>query len=243
MVGCPSAPEVRACNIGRQVALVGSGQVALLAVLAAAGLGPVGLVVGTFHLLILLLLVTRGSRRCGVLALGPADLVTAARAALGGGCAALTADGLVIGTPWARPLVAIATIALVLDAIDGRVARSTGTVSAFGGRFDMEVDAFLLLVLSAHATTIVGWWVLAIGAMRYAFAAAGWVLPWLRGELPPRRSAKLVAAAQGVVLVVVAAHLLPPPWPVVLSALALAALVWSFAVSATWLWRRRPTLA
>ncbi|MFC7342919.1 CDP-alcohol phosphatidyltransferase family protein [Saccharopolyspora griseoalba] len=239
MVGCRSAHVAPSWSTGRQLAAVGVGQVALLAVLAGAGLGRVGLVVGALHLVVLLLIVARGARRCGLPVLGPADLVTAIRAALGGGCAALASDGLATGATSARALVAIATIALVLDALDGRIARSTGTVSAFGARFDMEVDAFLLLVLSAHATAIVGWWVLAIGAMRYAFAAAGWLLPWLRGQLPSRRSAKAVAAAQGVVLVVVAATVLPPPWPEVLTALALIALAWSFALSITWLWQHR----
>ena len=67
-------------------------------------------------------------------------------------------------------LVALTVPALVLDAVDGRVARRTGTVTEFGGRFDGEVDAFLILVLSVAAAPTVGWWVLAAGVVRYAFA-------------------------------------------------------------------------
>ena len=79
-------------------------------------------------------------------------------------------------------LVALAAVALVLDAVDGWVARRTGTVSALGARFDMEVDAFLILVLSGvRRRDVRPWWVLAIGAARYAFVAAGWLLPWMRG--------------------------------------------------------------
>ena len=44
----------------------------------------------------------------------------------------------------------------------------------------MEVDAFLLLVLSAYVAQDLGWWVLTIGLLRYAFVAAGWLLPWMR---------------------------------------------------------------
>ncbi len=40
-------------------------------------------------------------------------------------------------------LVALASAALVLDAVDGQVARRTGTATALGARFDGEVDAFL----------------------------------------------------------------------------------------------------
>ena len=49
----------------------------------------------------------------------------------------------------------------------------------------MEVDAFLLLVLSAYVGQDLGWWVLVIGLLRYAFVAAGWALPWMRATLPP----------------------------------------------------------
>ncbi|MCI4065686.1 sulfatase [Micromonospora sp. R77] len=90
------------------------------------------------------------------------------------------------------------------------MARRTGTASAFGARFDMEIDAFLILVLSAHLAPALGGWVLAIGVMRYAFVAASALLPRLRGTLPARCWRKVVAAAQGVALAVAAAGVLPP---------------------------------
>ena len=106
-------------------------------------------------------------------------------------------------------LVALTVPALVLDAVDGRVARRTGTVTEFGGRFDGEVDAFLILVLSVAAAPTVGWWVLAAGVVRYAFGAAGWLLPWLRGPLEFRYWRKVVTAAVGIALTVVVADVLP----------------------------------
>ncbi len=117
------------------------------------------------------------------------------------------------------------------------MARRTGTASAWGARFDMETDAALLLVLSAHVATLLGWWVLAIGLMRYAWVVAGALLPWLTGPLPVRYSAKVVAAAQGIVLIAAAA--LPGPVTAVAVVGALAALTWSFGVSARHLWERR----
>ena len=42
----------------------------------------------------------------------------------------------------------LASVALILDGVDGKVARRTRNASAFGARFDMEVDAFLILVFS-----------------------------------------------------------------------------------------------
>ena len=113
--------------------------------------------------------------------LGPADMVTLARALLVGGVTAVVAEGLLTGWTARGALVALAAVALVLDAVDGKVARRTGTTSPVGARFDMEVDAFLVLVLSVHVAGIVGPWALVIGGMRYAFVVAGWLLPWLRG--------------------------------------------------------------
>ena len=104
----------------------------------------------------------------------------------------------------------ISAVALALDWVDGQVARRTHTESAFGARFDMEVDAFLILVLSVvRRPRRSGAWVLAIGLARYLLLAAEQVLPWLRRPTPPRYWGKVVAALQGIVLTVAAAGVLP----------------------------------
>ena len=107
--------------------------------------------------------------------------MTLARAALVGGITALIVDSFDRPVP-VTLLVSLAAVALVLDAVDGRVARGTGTVSTLGARFDMEVDAFLILVLSVYVAPTVGGWVLIIGLARYLFVAASWLLPWLRAR-------------------------------------------------------------
>lgn len=212
------------------------GQVVLLAVLArTVGLGAAGWLAGLAFGLVLCALLDRGLRGAD---LGPADRVTLLRATLVGGVTALTVDSITRPAPVAV-LVALAAAALSLDWVDGRVARSTGTVSAFGARFDLEVDAFLLLVLGAYVAGPVGGWVLAIGAMRYAYVAAGLTLPWLRGPLPPRHWRKVVAATQGVALVVAAAGVLPPPLVSAALAASLALLVESFGRDVGWQWQRR----
>ena len=139
----------------------------------------------------------RGLARSGSGWLGPADRVTFVRATLVGGVAALTAASFTRTTPVSGAGGRCASVALVLDAVDGWVARRTHSASALGARFDMEVDAFLILVLSVYVARSTGWWVLAIGIARYAFVAAGWLLPWLRGPLPPRYWRKVVAASSG----------------------------------------------
>ena len=165
-----------------------------------------------------------------------ADRVTATRAGLAGVVAALTVHGL-FGDPHVTLLVVISTVALVLDAVDGHVARRTDSVTAFGARFDMEVDAFLIAVLSVHVAPHLGWWVLAIGAMRYGYVAAGRLLPWLRRPVPPRHWAKVVAAIQGIVLTVAASRLLPDAVAQVALAAALMLLVESFGNDVWWQWR------
>ena len=146
----------------------------------------------------------------------------------------LGGDGYPVAT-----LVLLSSVALALDGVDGWVARRTRTVSALGARFDMEVDAFLVLVLSAHVAVLVTPWALVIGLMRYVFMVATWLLPWLSGALPTRYSAKVVAAVQGIVLVVASGQFLAPVAATTLVVAALAALLWSFGKSVMWLWRAR----
>ncbi|MGY1639964.1 CDP-alcohol phosphatidyltransferase family protein [Geodermatophilus sp. SYSU D00703] len=227
----------------QQLARAAVSQVVLLAALSAtAGLGPAGWLTGGAYTAALWVLLSAAARRAGARTLGPADLVTLARAVLTGGVTALVAEGLWDGGVPTAALVLVASVALTLDAVDGRVARRSGTVSALGARFDMEVDSVLVLVLSVSIAGLLGPWVLAIGAMRYAFVAASWAVPWLRAPLPARRSAKAVAALQGIVLALAAADVLPRPVAATLVGGALALLVWSFGRSVVWLRRaaRRP---
>jgi phosphatidylglycerophosphate synthase len=214
-------------------------QVVLLAGLAGTvGLGGAGWLAGVAYGTLTCTALTRGLGRSGAEELGPADRVTLARATLVGGAAALTVDSFERPAP-VEALVSVVIVALVLDAVDGHVARRTGTVTALGARFDMEVDASLILVLSVYVTPPVGGWVLAIGLMRYAFAVATWVVPWMRGSLPPRYWRKVVAATQGVVLVLATAEVLPRPLTAAALAASLALLAESFGRDIGWLWRRR----
>ncbi|TDC47514.1 CDP-alcohol phosphatidyltransferase family protein [Actinomadura sp. KC345] len=224
-------PRAKRLTRGPELAAAVAVQFALLAVLRP---GAAGVAVGVGYALASWAVLTAafGRRR----ALGPADHVTLARVVLTGGVAALVAGHLMgDGHTWA--LVALASVALVLDGVDGRVARRTGTASKLGARFDMEVDALLVLVLSVQVAWSAGAWVLAIGAMRYVFGAAAWAAPWLRGDLRPSIARKAVAVVQGVALTVAAAGVVPHAGALVAAALAL--LVWSFGRDVAWLFARR----
>ena len=214
-------------------------QAALLAALAATvGLGGAGWLVGAACGLTLAAVLARALWRDRSVRLGPASWVTLARATLAVGVAALTAESLGRDIPVA-PLVALAAVALVLDYVDGWIARRTGSESALGARLDGEVDAFLILVLSIAVAPSAGAWVLAIGFARYAFLAAGWVLEWMRDPLPRRDWRKIVAATQGIVLTVAAAGVVPQALTAIALAGALALLAESFGRDVWWLWQRR----
>lgn len=231
--------EASVLTVRRCPAVGSTAQVALLAALGmTVGLSPAGWAVGLVCGVVLNAAVARGLARSGAEGPGPADLVTFTRATLGCGVAALTADSW-LQKPVAPSLVALAVAALLLDAVDGWVARRTGTASAFGGRFDGEVDAFLILVLSLFVAPSVGSWVLAAGVARYVFAMAGWRLPWLREQLPYRYWRKVVAATQGIVLTVAAAAILPHWLTIAALVVALALLGESFGRDVWWLWRHR----
>jgi phosphatidylglycerophosphate synthase len=137
-----------------------------------------------------------------------------------------------IDAPRALNVGILALAAVLLDLVDGWLARRVGPASAFGARFDMEVDAALVLVLGALllANGVAGAWVLAIGAARYAFVAAGRFMPVLAAPLPPSARRRISAA---FVMVVLALALLPfyPSWFATgLAVAALIATLGSFAI-------------
>jgi phosphatidylglycerophosphate synthase len=214
-------------------------QVSLVAALGATvGLSDAGWVLGIACGVITSTMLARSLSRYHSHRLSPADWVTLARATLAVGVAALVADS--FGRP-ARVtmLVTLAAAALALDAVDGWLARRSGTASKLGARFDGEVDAFLILALSVYVARSTGAWVLAIGAARYVFLAAGWLLPWLREPLPPRYWRKVVCATQGIVLTVTAADVLPSALTQAALVVALALLAESFGRDVWWLWTHR----
>jgi hypothetical protein len=104
----------------------------------------------------------------------------------------------------------------------------------------MEADAILMTVLSVHLASLYGWWVVGIGALRYAFVAAAILLPWLAAPLPRRPSRRLVAAITSIVLVVASSRLFPGPVTATLLAICLAGLVGSFGRDIVWLAAHRP---
>lgn len=170
---------------------------------------------------------------------GPADQVTLSRAAIAGGCATLLAGALLSSAPvltW--PMFTLGVTALVLDAVDGLVARATLTSSLAGARFDMETDAAVLLLLSVVISVALVPWAWVIGAMRYVFAAVALVRPVWRSPLPRRPSRRVIAAGQGFALGIALAPVIGKSLASIVLAIAVAPLLYSFGRDAMTLERR-----
>ncbi|NKX44021.1 CDP-alcohol phosphatidyltransferase family protein [Roseicyclus persicicus] len=240
----PAAPHIPAPLPLRHGPVAGLGLAALAAAPAVAALAaalggpspaPVGVALAG-HLAGAALAVAGMRRGYPHPDLGAANLVTLARLAL---TAALLAPLVAPASGWA--VLAVALVALTLDGADGWLARRQGRVSAFGARFDMEVDAALglILALNAWAAGTVGAAVLLLGLPRYVFVAAGAVWPWLLAPLPDRFGRKAACVVQIAALIALQAPVVQGPVAVAILAGGAAVLGWSFGRDVLWLWRTR----
>lgn len=173
-----------------------------------------------------------------VVPLTPADWVTAGRAFLGAVAAVvvvLALIGIVPARSWAVPL--LLAPAFGLDAVDGAVARRTGTVTERGARWDVEVDAAVLLV-ACVAVTPYAPWALAIGLARYLFGVVGRLRRW-HPSLPRSQVRRAIGGLQGVAVVVALTPIVPIWLAQVITGVALALLVFSFGRDIRYQERRR----
>jgi phosphatidylglycerophosphate synthase len=184
-------------------------------------------------------IIARHGESLPIAGFGAANSATLARltiTCLFAGYAAALLMGLVPTAGQSSLMFGLGVAALALDALDGWLARKTGTDSVFGARFDMEVDAALILVLSivAWKTGKAGAWVLMSGAARYLYVGAACILPSLRAPVPASQRRRAIAAIQGTVLVVLMAPAIASPLSDVLAAVALALLLYSFGTDMLW---------
>jgi phosphatidylglycerophosphate synthase len=140
----------------------------------------------------------------------------------------------------AAAAVAASVVATLLDGVDGWLARRNGIESRFGARFDMEIDALLILALSVLAWRHekAGAWVVVSGLLRYVFVAGGAVAPWLRKALPESRRRQTICVIQIAALTLAMVPAIEPPVSTRLAAAALVVLGYSFLIDTVWLWRQ-----
>ena len=233
MVASPLSPFVHHVALPAILAgvLVGAG--------TAAFDSPAALFVGMNLYLILLavtLLAAGPERRRNF---GAANRITLLRGALTAILSGAAAAGPALDTDHFWIATGGAVFALALDGVDGWIARRTGQADAFGARFDMEVDALLILVLSVLLWTgnRAGIWVLVAGLLRYAFVLAGRAWPWVARPLPPRRRRQAACAAGVALLTAALVPALPAGIATAAAATGTALLAASFAIDLAWLVR------
>lgn len=222
----PLSPRPLLIDTGWRLALFGGALAAVAVALAPrAGLGWRGLAIALLAYGVVAALVLAGlGHHAPHRRFGPANGVTLVRAGYVALLVGVLGEGLALGDAGRWALVITGAAALALDGLDGWTARRSGFASAFGARFDMEVDAAFVLALAALVYTAgqAGVWVLASGLMRYLYVAAGWLWPPLAAPLPPSLRRKTICVVQIVVLLVALA---PPVGPAAAGLLCLAGLV------------------
>lgn len=155
---------------------------------------------------------------------GAANFVTAFRFGL-------TCMLLSFSTPAPMLQFSLAVTALVLDGVDGWLARRLALNSAYGEFLDKEVDAFftLALCLTLYLSERFGLWILMPGTLRYVFVLfIRYAGPPATQENPMRWSRALGAFALGALIVC----LLPlGPWSVWIGVMATIIVLASFSRS------------
>lgn len=189
--------------------------------------------------LVILLLAWRGLHWHPHQSFGPANVVTLYRSAGTVLLASLVPVAGLLSDSWLWLITILAILLLSLDGVDGYLARRTRLASDFGARFDMEIDALLILTISIFLwqSGEAGLWITAVGLMRYLFVLAGlWSRP-LRGELFPSFRRKLVCVIQLVVLCAILSPLVSSPLSGALGIVALTCLTGSFLRDVLWLYQ------
>ena len=124
-------------------------------------------------------------------------------------------------------------LVFALDGLDGFIARRAAQESSFGARFDMEADAFFVLILSllAWQRDVLGVWVLSAGWLRYAYVLCLAAVPARRHEQPRSRLGRWAFSL--LVIGLVGVWWLPQPYASLLAASGTAA-VWLSFIRGFW---------
>lgn len=134
---------------------------------------------------------------------------------------------------------------VMLDVLDGRIARARNETDRFGSHFDMEVDAVYVLTagLYFHLVAGIALWVVVPGLLRYVYRLAVWRLAG--GDFAERRRQYAAVIAGASFTLMCAATLLPGPAQQLALASTTLLLCGSFAVSFAELFRhaaQRPSV-
>jgi phosphatidylglycerophosphate synthase len=187
------------------------------------------------------LILLKHASRAGVLCqFGAANTITGIRAALAAILAGAVVNADFLATTWWPG--GLAAISLVLDGLDGAVARRQGLASEFGALFDQEIDAAFIFILTGllAASGKIGIWIVVAGLMRYILLGAGLVWPVLASPLPKSRFRSSVCGLLVAALVVCLFPIVAANAANLIGGAALIALTLSFGKDLIWLLTKAP---
>jgi phosphatidylglycerophosphate synthase len=136
------------------------------------------------------------------------------------------------------PALGAATFGLfALDGLDGWVAKRRGESSEFGAHFDMETDAYFVLLLGIELFTRgrYGAWILIVGLLRYVYVLALAIVPARRGDKPRFTFGR--HAFTGLMIGLSLGMILGDPFGTIVTLIGCGLVVASFAHSFYWSYR------
>jgi phosphatidylglycerophosphate synthase len=163
---------------------------------------------------------------------GLGNAVTCGRLLLGSSVG-LVPDGV---PTWVLGLVVLTVFAL--DGLDGFLAERRGEKSEFGAHFDMEVDAYFVLLIGIELFQRgrFGAWILGVGLLRYAYVLCLALIPAKSGHQP--RWAHGRHAFTALMLGLTLGMVLGNPFGTVATALGCGLVTASFVYSFYWSYAR-----
>ena len=138
-----------------------------------------------------------------------------------------------------RIFILLALISLLLDGLDGFIARKYNQVTEFGELIDQEADNFLILIMtiSLYLNRDVDFYIFLIPAYRYIFIFLMAKYAWLKRRLPESHIRKL-ACVLTIIFLIIAQESHLTINSTFLVNLALFIITFSFSRDIIWLYRK-----
>ena len=138
-----------------------------------------------------------------------------------------------------RILILLALISLLLDGLDGFIARKYTQVTKFGELIDQEADNFLILIMSIslYLNKDVGFYIFLIPTYRYIFIFLMAKYDWLKRTLPESHVRKLACVLATIFLIIAQESHLTINSTFLVN-LALFIITFSFSRDIIWLYRK-----
>jgi phosphatidylglycerophosphate synthase len=138
-------------------------------------------------------------------------------------------------------IIILSTLSLIMDGLDGFIARKYNLVSKFGEIIDQESDNFLMLVISIslYLNKDIGLYVFLIPLYRYIFLASMKKYDWLKKTLPISQFRKIACVLTIILMIMSQDVYIDYENTVFLVILSLFIITFSFSKDIIWLYRNK----